>query len=196
MFCENCGTRVEDGQPFCPNCGNRMGAPETPAAPVNPGFEPNANAGYVPPAAPAAKRLPSTDGLLGKINAMQGLEKIFYLCVCGLLVVCFILFLLKVFSPGYGSYQFSAASPFFSTVITVLMTLSITFFVLDYFDKFTFKFLWFFIAGAAAVIFIIFLIVWIDADSKLSAGGWFFLIFQAGLTATAVLLLLEKLKKK
>ncbi|MBQ9373983.1 MAG: zinc-ribbon domain-containing protein, partial [Oscillospiraceae bacterium] len=23
MFCEKCGTRVDDGQPFCPNCGNR-----------------------------------------------------------------------------------------------------------------------------------------------------------------------------
>ncbi|MBQ2144182.1 MAG: zinc ribbon domain-containing protein, partial [Oscillospiraceae bacterium] len=26
MFCEKCGTRVDDGQPFCPNCGNRLGA--------------------------------------------------------------------------------------------------------------------------------------------------------------------------
>ena len=37
MFCEKCGTRVEDGQPFCPNCGNRLAAPAAPVPPVNTG---------------------------------------------------------------------------------------------------------------------------------------------------------------
>ncbi len=181
MFCEKCGTRVDDGQPFCPNCGNRMseGAP----------------AEAQKAAAPARPVVPSAGGLLGKFNAMQGLEKIFYPIVGCLLVLSFLLSLLKVFSIGYGSVQFAYGSPFFATVITVLFTLSITFFVLDYFDKFTFKRLWFFVAAAAVVMLLLFVIVWIDTETSLSAGGWLCLISLVGLTVTSIMLLLQKMKK-
>lgn len=222
MFCENCGTRVDDGSPFCPNCGNKMPVPEAPAAPVvpetpvapeapaaptapvNPGFVPAADPGYIPPAAdpgyipPAApaKAPKSVSGLLGKLNAMSVMEKIFFLCTGGLLVLCAFLSLLKVFTAGYGGYPMEADSVFFTRVITVLFTLSITFFVLDYFDWFSFKWLWFFIAGAAATIFTIFVIMWIDSGCRLTFGGWLFLLMQLSLTAAAVMLLIEKLKKK
>ena len=202
MFCENCGTRVDDGQPFCPNCGSKMPVPEAPAAPANPAPEASVNAGYVPPVAPAAKTLPSFGGLLDKFNALQGLEKIYYGCTFGLLILCFILSLLKVFGVSFygASTNFSLASgaPWLLVLSTILFTLCITFFLLDYFDKFTFKFLWYFIAGAAALIFVLFVIKWISGvegySVHLSVGGWFFLIFQAGLTAVSILYLLERKK--
>lgn len=179
MFCDKCGTPVEEGQPFCPNCGNRLGEAADPAAAPRP-----------------AKAIPSAGGLLGKLNAKQGLEKIFFACIGGLLVVCFILSLLRVFSYGsYGSGPMAAGSPLFANVFTVLFTLCITFYVMDYFDKFTFKWLWLFLTCAAAVILLVFVIVWIDSGLKLSAGGWLFFICQIGLTAVCVLHLLEKMKK-
>lgn len=33
MFCNQCGTQVNDGQAFCPNCGAPMGAEQTNTAP-------------------------------------------------------------------------------------------------------------------------------------------------------------------
>ena len=188
MFCEKCGTRVDDGQPFCPNCGNRLSAPAAPAAP-----NPAAAAPVAP--RPAARPAPSFGGLLDKFNAMQGLEKIFYGCTLGLLVLCFILSLVKVYSVYGTGISMAYAAPWLLVISNILFTLSITFFVLDYFDKFSFKFLWFFIAGAAALIFLMFFIDWLSLGVSVSVGGVFFLIFQAGLTAVAILLLLEKLKK-
>ncbi|MCR5580181.1 MAG: zinc ribbon domain-containing protein [Pseudobutyrivibrio sp.] len=44
MFCENCGTQLEDGAVFCTNCGAKQSAPE-----VAPGFTPEQGAA---PAAP------------------------------------------------------------------------------------------------------------------------------------------------
>lgn len=203
MFCEKCGTRVEDGQPFCPNCGNRLAAPEAPAAPaapaaaapVNPGLGEIPAAPVVAPAPKKALKLPSLGGLTDKFNAQEGLAQIFYGCIGCLLIVCFILSLLKVFKPGSVGVQYAYASPFFTSVFAVLFTLAITFFVMDALGKFSFKWLWFFIAGAAALILIVFIITWIDVESKLSVGGWFFLLFQAGLTAVSILYLLWKDKK-
>ena len=182
MFCEKCGTRVDDGQPFCPNCGNRMSE----SAP--------AEAQGAAPAHPVMGN-PSVDGLLNKVNGVQGLEKILQPILCGVFVLSFLLSLLKVFSIGYGSVQFAYGSPFFSTVMNVLFTLSITFLVLDFLNKFTFKWLWFFLTGAAVLLLLIFVIVWIDCSTKLSVGGWFFLISLVGLIPCSVLLLLQKLKK-
>ena len=179
MFCEKCGTRVDDGQPFCPNCGNRMS--ESPADAQG--------------AAPTAGATPSVSNLINKVNSTQGLDKILQPAVCGVFVLSFLLSLLKVFSVGYASVQFAYGSPFFSTVMTVLFTLSITFLVLDFLNKYTFKWLWFFLTGAAAALLLIFVIVWIDCSTSLSAGGWLFLISLVGLTACSVLLLLQKLKK-
>lgn len=208
MFCENCGTRVDDGSPFCPNCGNKMPVPEAPAAPaapeapaapaapVNPGFDPNAASGYIPPAAPV-QAPKSTGGLFGKLNAMPMMEKILFLCTAGLLVTCAFLTLFKLlYASYYGGVFLESASNFFARIITVLFTLSITFLVLDYFDWFNLKFLWFFLAGAAATILLLFLIIWIASGIRLSVGGWLFLLLQIGLTVAAVMLLIEKLKKK
>lgn len=195
MFCEKCGTRVDDGQPFCPNCGNRLSAP-APTAPVNQGFAPA-------PAARPVRNAPSFGGLLDKFNSLQGNEKIFYGCTCGLLVLNFILSLLDVYSSG-SAFPMAYGASWLLVISNILFTLSITFFLLDYFDKFSFKFLWFFIAGSAALILLLFIITWIAGVSvmgyttsvRLSVGGWFFLIFQAGLTAVSILLLLEKQKKR
>ena len=89
----------------------------------------------------------------------------------------------------------SRGYPFWTALITVLLTLCITFFVQDYFDKFTFKWLWFFVAGAMTLILILFIILWIDSEVKLSVAGWFFFIFQLGLTGCSIMLLIEKMKK-
>ena len=195
MFCENCGTRVEDGQPFCPNCGNKMPVPEAPAAPVNPNPAPAAAPGYIPPAAPV-KAPKATGGFFGKLNAMPMMEKILFLCTAGLLVTCAFLSLFRLlYNPYYGGIHLESASNFLARIITVLFTLSITFLVLDYFDWFNFKFLWFFLAGAAATIFLLFLIIWIASGRFLSVGGWLFLLLQSALTAAAVMLLIQKLKK-
>ena len=57
MFCDKCGTKVDDGQPFCPNCGNRLGASQ-PAPQTN-------------PAAPAQMKQanPMIQNLLGQLRA-------------------------------------------------------------------------------------------------------------------------------
>lgn len=196
MFCENCGTRVDDGTPFCPNCGSKMPVPEAPAAPaapVNPGVE--ANVGYVPPAAPVAAPK-SADGFLGKLNAMPMMEKILFLCIGGLFVTCALFSLFRVFSYYGTPLPMESGSVFFTRVITVLFTLSITFFVLDYFDWFNLKFLWFCLAGAATTIFMLFVIIWIASGYRLSVAGWLFLLLLGGLVAANVLMVIEKLKKK
>lgn len=182
MFCEKCGTRVDDGQPFCPNCGNRLGA----AAPAqNPGF--NANP-IRPSAAPAGS-------LLDKFNGMSGLEKVFYPIVGGLLLLNFILIMLPVFKGYYETGGMGRLYPFWANLFAILFTLSITFFVLDYFDKFSFKFLWLFLVIVSALLLILFIILWADSECKLSVAGWFFFILQIGLTGCSVMLLLSKLKK-
>lgn len=186
MFCDNCGTRVEDGQPFCPNCGKRMGGGPSGAS----ASAPRPTFGNSRPVRPA-----SSGGLLGKFNDLQGLEKIFYPIVGGLMVLNFIMILLPIYSYYNSTFTMPYAYPFWFALILVLLTLCITFFVQDYFDKFTFKWLWFFIVGAMALIFILFVGLWIDSKVKLSVAGWFFFIFQLGLTGCSVMLLLEKMKR-
>lgn len=223
MFCEKCGTKIDDGQLFCPNCGNRLSdpaAPEAPAVPVPPvapaapvatpetaapntepipGTLPNyaAAPAYQPKAPFKGLKLPSCGGLFDKVNEKEGLGQIFYGCTFILLILCFVLSMLRVLSiPQYGTLTLGYAAPFFTNVITILFTLSITFFVLDYLDKYSMKFLLFFIAGAMALVLLIFIIIWADSSFRLSVGGWFFLIFQLALTAVSVLLVIENLKKK
>ena len=185
MFCDNCGTRVEDGQPFCPNCGKRMGAPAANNAPAS-------GSGFKPSRSP--KPASNSGGLLDKFNAMQGLEKIFFPIFGGLLVLNFLLFLLPSYYYG-TTIAMSRGYPFWSALITILLTLCLTFFVQDYFDKFSFKWLWIFIASAMVLILLLFFILWIDSDVKLSVFGWFFFIFQIGLAGSSIMLLLEKLKR-
>lgn len=184
MFCDNCGTRVEDGQPFCPNCGKRMGG----AAASN--ASPRASYASRPAARPS-----NSGGLLGKFNDMQGLEKIFYPIVGGLLILNFILIML----PIYTAYSMTAAMgsgyPFWANLFTILFTVSITFFVLDYFDKFSFSWMWIFIVAAMGALWVLFLILWIDVGVKMTVAGWFFFILQLCLVGASVVLMLEKMKK-
>ena len=186
MFCDNCGTRVEDGQPFCPNCGKRMGGGPSGAS----ASAPRPTFGNSRPVRPA-----SSGGLLGKFNDLQGLEKIFYPIVGGLMVLNFILLLLPIYSLYSSSISMIRAYPFWSALILVLLTLCITFFVQDYFDKFTFGWLWIFIAAVAVVTLILYIILWADSGCKLSVAGWFYFIFQIGLSGCSIMLLLEKMKR-
>ena len=103
---------------------------------------------------------------------------------------------MKVYSVYGTGFSLAYAAPWLLVISNILFTVSIGLFLLDYFDKFTFKFLWFFLAAAAALIFLLFFIDWLSLGVAISVGGVFFLIFQAGLTAVTVLLLLEKLKKR
>lgn len=196
MFCDNCGTRVEDDQPFCPNCGKRMGGAPVQSAPVNPDF----SATVTPRPARAASY---SGGLLGKFNEMSGLEKIFYPIVGGLLVLCFFLSMLKVYKYSGEAFGMGLGPTWLYTISTIYFTLSITFFVLDYFDKLSFKWLWFFVAGGALALFLAFVIVWIAGVSlmgyvvnpRLSVGGWFYFLFQLGLTGCSIMLVVLKIKK-
>lgn len=220
MFCEKCGTRVDDGQPFCPNCGNRLSASAAPegaavptatptpaasAAPVNPGMS-----GGIPTApvyTPAAPRnvglkLPSCGGLFDKFNAMQGMAQIYYGCTFLLLGLCFVLSLLKVYSSG-GAFCMAIGASWLLVISNILFTVCIGLFLLDYFDKYRCKFLELLIAGSAALILLLFVITWIagvdvmgmyTTSVHLTVGGWFFLIFQAALTAVSILYIVEKKK--
>ena len=86
MFCEKCGARVDDGQPFCPNCGNRMGAPApAPASGAVPPRAPGYGAGYRAPVARAPR--PAMD-----------LGKLFMLIAMGLLLLAIICSLFKTAS--------------------------------------------------------------------------------------------------
>lgn len=88
MFCENCGTKLEDGAVFCTNCGAKLAqdvapdfkpeenvAPEAPAtdAPVNgapvAGDATNNAAGQVPPVPPVQGQVPP---MQGQVPPMQG----------------------------------------------------------------------------------------------------------------------------
>lgn len=187
MFCENCGTRVEDGQPFCPNCGKRMGGPApSNAAPAGSGFGASSR-----PVRPVS----NSGGLLGKFNTMQGLEKIFFPIVGGLLIVCYILSFVRIYDAGYLSTTMGFPYPVWALLFTTLLAVSIAFFVLDYFDKFSFKWLWLFITCAVALDLILFIILWADSSAKLSAGGWIAFIFHILLAGSSVFLMLEKMKR-
>ncbi|MBO4211523.1 MAG: zinc-ribbon domain-containing protein [Oscillospiraceae bacterium] len=219
MFCEKCGTQIDDGQPFCPNCGNRLSTPATPesaaapaaiptpaasAAPVNPGMSGSiSTAPAYTPASPgkAGLKLPSFGGLFDKFNAMQGMKQIYYGCTFLLLVLCFVFSLLKVYAQG-GSFSMASGASWLFLISNILFTVCIGLFLLDYFDKYSCKFLDLLIAGSAALILVLFIITWIAGVSvlgftssvHLTVGGWFFLIFQAGLTAVSILYILEKKK--
>lgn len=193
MFCEKCGTRVDDGQPFCPTCGNRLGAPEAPAAPAAPAAQVPPQA-YAPAVQRPVKAAPSFGGLLDKFNDMPTLEKVYFPIVCGLELLAFLFFLLRLYSSYIVTASVATAAPWLLVIGTILYTLSITFIVLDYFDQYTLRFLWFFVAGAAVLLFLLFLISWLSWGVSLTVGGWFYLLFHTGLTTLSILLLIEKIK--
>lgn len=189
MFCENCGTRVEDGQPFCPNCGKRMGGPApSNAAPVNSGF------GAPAPSRPV-RPVSNSGGLLGKFNAMQGLEKIFFPIVCCLLIVCYFLSFIRIYDASLLTLSMSTRYPIWALLFTTLMALSIAFIILDYFDKFSFAWLWYAVVGVAFFLLALFAILWGDSGVKLTVGGWFAFVFHICLFGCSIVLMIGKMKK-
>lgn len=186
MFCEKCGTRVDDGLAFCPNCGNRLSvpaaqeaapqkeapveaaAPSKPAQPAPAAQSAAASAGAAPASAAAASapkkpiKLPSLGGLTDKFNKQKGNAQIYYGSICLLLVVCCVLSLLKVFTHSGTAFSLGFGPTWLFFISTVLFTLSITFFVLDALGKFTFRRIWLFIAMASALILILYVLVWIS----------------------------------
>lgn len=188
MFCEKCGTQVDSTQPFCPNCGNRIGGDPVPA--------PNGGA-----------KLALKGPLFEKFNGMAKMEQLYFLITAGLLAVCFVLSMLKVYAPsGSGTaISMAAGASWLLVFATIYFTVAIGLVVLEYLDKLSGLWIWFFVACGAALILILYVVTWIagvdilgmaTSPTALSVGGWFFLIFQAGLTAAAVLLLIEKLKNR
>ncbi len=188
MFCEKCGTQVDATQPFCPNCGNRIAAPEP------------------TPEKHGGSKLTLKGPLFEKFNAMEKMEQLYYLITVCLLPVCFILSMLKVYYPSKdAAVSLAVGAAWLLVFATIYFTVAIGLVILEHLGKLEGKWIWFFIAGGAAAILVMYLLTWIAGidvmyeltmSTKLSVGGWFFLIFQAGLTASSILLLIEKLKQK
>ena len=82
MFCEKCGCKTDDDQPFCPNCGNRL--EEIPVSTF--ARDPDVSL--------------SVGDVLERIGAMEGTIKIYYLCTGGLSVLCFLISLLGLAPPS------------------------------------------------------------------------------------------------
>ena len=94
MFCEKCGTRVDDGQPFCPNCGNRLDA----AAPT-----PNPAVGFA--AAPAPQQKASRKSSLGGLTGKFSTKQIFVAATCFLLVLGLLMSWCKVLGHVDDDYD-------------------------------------------------------------------------------------------
>ena len=69
MFCQKCGSKVEDNSMFCPNCGNSMQTQATPVAPVMP-QEPVAPVMPQEPVAPVMPQEPVADLYANQIPVM------------------------------------------------------------------------------------------------------------------------------
>ncbi len=209
MFCENCGARVDDGQPFCPNCGNRLGAPAAQPAPA-PGYAPNP--GYRAPAAraPRPARAP-TGSILDRFLGMPVLNKIFTLCTLCLLFLGTIMSWLKVFGKSETVSMFGQTSTFHEhahlsevtgtwllVITAILSTLAIAALVLWLIGKLNTKFVFIFAGGVAGLIFLLLVIKWIagsdtwkvidgKAGMHMSVAGWFWFFFEMGACATGIL---------
>ena len=198
MFCENCGARVDDGQPFCPNCGNRLGAPAAPQAPAA-GFAPN---GYTAPAprAPKAPRAP-TGSILDRFLGMPVLNKIFTLGTIGLLFLGLIMSWLKVVGKSvsneyykYHEHWFlhTANGSWLLIITAILSTLAIAALILWLIGKLNTKFVFIFAAGVAGLLFVMLFIKWIAPPEgldgwHLSVAGWFMLLAEMGACALGIL---------
>ena len=186
MFCDKCGTQVDANTPFCPTCGNRLN--------------------NAPAAEKGGSKMNLKSPLFRKVNEMGKMEQLYYLITVCLLPICFILAMLKVYSPsGSGvAISMAAGASWLLVFATIYFTVAIGLVVLEHLDKLSGLWIWFFVACGAALIFVLYVITWIagvdilgvtTSSTALSVGGWFFLILQAGLTASSILLLLEKLKQ-
>ena len=203
MFCENCGTRVEDGQPFCPNCGTRLGAPAAQSNPV-PTYTAPA------PRAPKAPRAP-TGSILDRFMGMPVLNKIFTLCTLGLLLIGMIMSWLKVFGKSVSQSYWGETVKFHEhahlsevtgtwllVITAILSTLAIAALILWLIGKLDTKFVFIFAGGVAGLIFLMLVIKWIagsdtmkvingKAGMHLSVAGWFWFFAEMGACATGIL---------
>ncbi len=203
MFCEKCGTRVDDGQAFCPNCGNRLAAPAAPAyanpapnpAPAAPGF------GTVPPAPgynpmPRQPRQPG-EPLLGTLfdnfKELPTLLKIFLPIILGL--ICLNMLLTNGNPLSYSFYGYSLAVASFQEAGATWALLFINLFnicslilaVLIFAGVLKNSLVYFGIVGAQGMAFLFFLIGWITSGGSLGVTGWFIFLFFLGIIALSVL---------
>ena len=131
--------------------------------------------------------------LLEKLRDMEERAKAIYLGFGALLLLCLGLSMFRVFSVADSlSAPMTAGGIFFANLFTILFTLCITFYIMDYLDIFSFEFLWYFMIGSAGLILLVFVIMWISSGLRLSISGWLFLLAQAALTALAVLNMREQ----
>ena len=181
MFCEKCGTRVEDGEPFCPNCGNRMKSSATPRPapqPQTPAPAPGKPAGNRDPLALVDQNLPLLRyGLLG------------------LLALCFLLSLLRVFSVYGTSLGLNYGAPWLLVLGNVLYSLCFAALALELSGKSRFCSRPLFTAGTALVLLLLYVLKWIVGYQgfgiHLTLAGWLYLLLQLALCVLSVLLVLR-----
>ena len=197
MFCEKCGARVDDGQPFCPNCGNRMGAP----APAAPGFKP------ARPARPIAAK----GGMdLGKMLMLIGI---------GLLVLTLVLTLFKGGATithnvrnadGNGTHNETTFTRIDNFENRIILMSAVMFLLFSLFGVFKNRMLGMILACSAAFLFFfnVLRVALAIGDnnqtpategaqyttSALSVWGWFTLIFALGAVAVCILAALSEMK--
>ena len=203
MFCEKCGTRVDDGQPFCPNCGNRLGA--APAAnPVN---------AAQPVRAPRA-------ALQGSIMGIPMNKLLFAGGACFLSLLGMIMSWCKPLGHSESGQHMHFTLPdvgggWLMVITTMLATLTIAALVLYLMGKATDSKILLFSGCAAGLIFILLVIKWIAGGSlfsslgdmlgsflgdelsislHLSVAGWFMFFSELGAAALSILGFLQAKK--
>ncbi|MBQ2597077.1 MAG: zinc-ribbon domain-containing protein [Oscillospiraceae bacterium] len=199
MFCEKCGTRVDDGQPFCPNCGNRLGAPN----PTN-GF------------AAQQVRAPGA-ALQGNIMGIPMMKLIFVGGACFLTLLGLIMSWCKVYGHNSAHYYLpEVGGTWLYILCAMLSTLAIAALVLYLLDKISDRRVLLVTAGVSCLIFVLLVIKWIaggiripasvrfliDSDDldgyeislHLSVAGWFMFFSELGAAALSVLGFLQAKK--
>ena len=203
MFCEKCGTRVDDGQPFCPNCGNRLGA----SAPA-----PNPTNGF----AAQQVRAPGA-ALQGNIMGIPMMKLIFVGGACFLTLLGLIMSWCKVYGHNRAHYYLpEVGGTWLYILCAMLSTLAIAALVLYLLGKISDRRVLLVTAGVSCLIFVLLVIKWIaggipipasvrsliDSDDldgyeislHLSVAGWFMFFSELGAAALSVLGFLQAKK--
>ena len=200
MFCEKCGTRVEDGQPFCPNCGSRLTLPsksEAAASTPKPATQSEAKPAPRPAAKPEAKAAATLKAsgpleLLALVD--QNLPLLRYVQL-GLLVLCFVFSLLKVFSVYGSPLNLNLGAPWLLVLGNVLYTLCVAGLALELSGKLRSRFRSLLIAAAVLALLLLYVLKWIVGYQgfgiHLTLAGWLYLLLQLVLATLSVLLVLR-----